>query len=73
MLVQHPRTLFTTIDRFQKVIEDVNKMGLDTKKKTRFFWVVHAVRAMSKSTWDMKVELYKKCGWSEDEIFMAFE
>ena len=32
MLVQQPRTLFTTIDRFQKVIEDVNKMGLDTKK-----------------------------------------
>ncbi|KAI3772669.1 hypothetical protein L6452_03860 [Arctium lappa] len=72
MLALQPRTLFTSVDRFQKVIEDVKKMGFDTSK-TRFLWAVHAVRSMSKSTWDVKVELYKKWGWSEDELFMAFE
>ncbi|KVI12138.1 Mitochodrial transcription termination factor-related protein [Cynara cardunculus var. scolymus] len=72
MLALQPRTFFTSVDRFKKVIGDVKNMGFDTSK-TRFLWAVHAVRSMSKSTWDMKVELYKKWGWSEGEIFMAFE
>ena len=30
------------------------------------------MRAMSKSTWEKKVEVYKKWGWTEDEILVAF-
>lgn len=72
MLAQQPRTFFTSADKFKKVVEDVLEMGFDPTK-VRFLWAIHAVRAMSKSTWDKKMELYKKWGWSEDEIFIAFE
>ncbi|CAI9297659.1 unnamed protein product [Lactuca saligna] len=72
MLAQQPRTFFTSADRFKKVVGDVKEMGFDPSK-SRFLWAIHAIRAMSKSTWDKKIELYKKWGWSEDEIFVAFE
>ncbi|KAI3787060.1 hypothetical protein L1987_41243 [Smallanthus sonchifolius] len=72
MLAQQPRTFFTSADRFRKVVRDVKEMGFDPSK-FRFLSAIHARRAMSKSTWDKKVELYEKWGWSKDEIFMAFE
>ncbi|CAH1432188.1 unnamed protein product [Lactuca virosa] len=72
MLAQQPRTFFTSADRFKKVVGDVKETGFDPSK-SRFLWAIHAIRAMSKSTWNKKVELYKKWGWSEDEIFVAFE
>ncbi|MFQ6634412.1 hypothetical protein Gotur_011218 [Gossypium turneri] len=28
---------------------------------------------MSKSTWETKFDVYKKCGWSEEEILDAFK
>ncbi|GJS38923.1 transcription termination factor like protein [Tanacetum coccineum] len=72
MFAQQPRTFLTSADKFREVVDDVTDMGFDPSK-TRFLWGIHAVRAMSKSTWDKKVELYKKWGWCEDEIYMAFE
>ncbi|XP_076890060.1 transcription termination factor MTERF8, chloroplastic-like [Bidens hawaiensis] len=72
MLAQQPRTFFTSADRFRTVVTNVKKIGFDPTK-SRFLWAIHAFRAMSKSTWDKKVELYKKWGWSKDEILMAFE
>ncbi|CAI9297656.1 unnamed protein product [Lactuca saligna] len=59
MLAQQPRTFFTTADRFKKVVGDVKEMGFDPSK-SRFLWAIHVIRSMSKSTWDKKVELYKK-------------
>ncbi|XP_076907165.1 uncharacterized protein LOC143563529 [Bidens hawaiensis] len=72
MLAWQPRTFFTFADRFRKVVKDVMDLGFDPSK-TRFLWAIHAIRAMSKSTWDKKVEIYMKWGWSKDEIFIAFE
>ncbi|KAJ0598586.1 putative transcription regulator mTERF family [Helianthus annuus] len=72
MLAQQPRTFFTSADRFKTVVGNVTKMGIDPSK-ARFLWAIHAFRAMSKSTWDKKVELYMKWGWSKDEILLAFE
>jgi len=37
-----------------------------------FTLAVHALRAMSKSTWMKKVEVYKKWGWSDNEVLVAF-
>ncbi|XP_076955354.1 transcription termination factor MTERF15, mitochondrial-like [Bidens hawaiensis] len=72
MLAWQPRTFFTSADRFRKVVKDVLDMGFDPSK-VRFLWAIHAIRAMSKSTWYKKVEIYMKWGWSKDEIFIAFE
>ncbi|XP_076955355.1 transcription termination factor MTERF8, chloroplastic-like [Bidens hawaiensis] len=72
MLTWQPRTLFAPVDRFKKIVKDVTDMGFDPSK-VRFLWAINAVKAMSKSTWDKKVEIYMKWGWSKDEIFIAFE
>ncbi|KAK1408492.1 hypothetical protein QVD17_40321 [Tagetes erecta] len=72
MLAQQPRTFFTSADRFRKVVMDVKEMGFEPSKY-RFLLAIQAVRSMSKSTWDMKLEVYKKWGWSKDEVFIAFD
>ncbi|XP_076896303.1 transcription termination factor MTERF8, chloroplastic-like [Bidens hawaiensis] len=72
MLTMQPRTYFRSADRFRKALKDVLDMGFDPSK-TRFVWAIHAMRAMSKSTWDKKMEIYMKWGWTKDEIFIAFE
>ncbi|KAL8208514.1 hypothetical protein R6Q57_007926 [Mikania cordata] len=72
VLAQQPRTFFTSADRFRKVVRDVTEMGFDPSK-FRFIWAIHARRAMSESTWVKKVKLYKKWGWSKDDIVVAFE
>ncbi|KAK2646228.1 hypothetical protein Ddye_021423 [Dipteronia dyeriana] len=58
-------------DIFKKTVEQVKGMGFDPLK-FNFCLAVHAIMGMSKSTWERKVNLYKKWGFSEDEIFEAF-
>ncbi|KAI9195530.1 hypothetical protein LWI28_015787 [Acer negundo] len=58
-------------DFFKETVEQVKGMGFDPLKLS-FCLAVHAFMAMSKSTWERKVNLYKKWGLSEDEIFEAF-
>nr|XP_043621892.1 transcription termination factor MTEF18, mitochondrial-like [Erigeron canadensis] len=71
-LAHQPRTFLTSVDRFKKIVENVKEMGFNPSK-TRFLLAIQAVRGMSRSTWDNKLELYKKWGLSEDDIFLAFE
>ncbi|MFS7943339.1 putative transcription regulator mTERF family [Helianthus anomalus] len=72
VLARQPRTFFTSADTFRKVVKDVMEMGCNPKK-VRFLMAIHALRSMSKSTWGKKVAIYKKWGWSKDDIFIAFE
>ncbi|XP_059654572.1 uncharacterized protein LOC132301325 [Cornus florida] len=45
----------------------------DTLKLSRLTLIaIHALRAISKSTWEKKLEVYKKWGLSEDHILVAF-
>ncbi|XP_028089580.1 uncharacterized protein LOC114289933 [Camellia sinensis] len=40
--------------------------------KLNFVLAIHLLKSISKSTWGKKVEVYKKWGWSGDEILEAF-
>uniref|UniRef100_A0A7N2LWK6 Uncharacterized protein n=1 Tax=Quercus lobata TaxID=97700 RepID=A0A7N2LWK6_QUELO len=46
-------------------------MGFNPSR-LKFALVVFALRAMSKSTWERKVEVYRKWGLPENDIFLAF-
>ncbi|KDP26009.1 hypothetical protein JCGZ_21042 [Jatropha curcas] len=37
-----------------------------------FVVAIHAIRGFSKSTWEKKIDIYKKWGWSKEESIMAF-
>ncbi|CAL5415675.1 unnamed protein product [Camellia sinensis] len=71
MLKCTPRAFLASSDNFRQIVEEVEKMGFNPSS-LNFVLAFHALRSMSKSTWEKKVEVYKKWGWSEDEILVAF-
>ncbi|KAI3782461.1 hypothetical protein L2E82_12508 [Cichorium intybus] len=71
VLTYQPRDFLVTTDQFKKAVEEVVEMGFDPLKSS-FMLAVHAVRSMSKSTWDKKMETYEKWGWSKTQILQAF-
>ncbi|XP_059654564.1 transcription termination factor MTERF15, mitochondrial-like [Cornus florida] len=72
LFTMQPRAfIMTNTDRFKEIVEEVKKMGFNPTKMM-FGAAIHALRAMSKSTWEKKVEVFKKWGFSEDDILVAF-
>ncbi|KAK2646217.1 hypothetical protein Ddye_021412 [Dipteronia dyeriana] len=71
LLLRYAHRFTRNPDIFKKTVEQVKGMGFDPLK-WNFCLAVHAFMAMSKSTWERKVNLYKKWGLSEDEIFKGF-
>ncbi|KAA8527474.1 hypothetical protein F0562_034811 [Nyssa sinensis] len=54
-----------------KTTEEVKKMDFNPVR-VKFVTAIHALRAMSKSVWKKKMEVFKKWGLSEDEVLVAF-
>lgn len=71
LLTYQPRAFLVDPDKFRKTVDEVKEMGFDPMRM-KFALAIHALRAMTKPTWEKKVEAYKKWGWSEDEILIAF-
>ncbi|KAI3742360.1 hypothetical protein L1987_60040 [Smallanthus sonchifolius] len=71
MLTYQPRDFLVNTEQFKNVVEEVVEMGFDPTK-TSFMLAVHAIRSMTKATWDKKMETYGKWGWSKAEILLAF-
>ncbi|KAF5752218.1 putative Mitochondrial transcription termination factor family protein [Tripterygium wilfordii] len=71
IVYHHPRIFFTKPDQFRETVEEVKRMGLEPRMFA-FVAAVRVLRAMSKLTWKKKIDVYKKCGWSEERIVMAF-
>ncbi|XP_059445272.1 uncharacterized protein LOC132177071 [Corylus avellana] len=71
-LKTQPRVFMTDSVRFRRTVEEVKKMGFDPLKM-KFVEAVYAMSGMSKSTWERKVNAYKRWGLSEAEILVAFK
>lgn len=71
VLTYQPRDFLVSTKQFKDVVNEVVGMGFDPTK-TSFMLAVHAIRSMTKSTWDKKMQTYEKWGWSKDEILLAF-
>ncbi|GMI72011.1 hypothetical protein like AT5G07900 [Hibiscus trionum] len=70
-LRQLPKTFFIAPVVFKENVEKVKKMGF-SPERFNFVLAVGVLGSMSKSTWERKFVVYKKCGWSEKEILEAF-
>ncbi|RZC75772.1 hypothetical protein C5167_000237 [Papaver somniferum] len=68
-LISHPRSLCT--GKFKDIIQEIKGMGFDPHKYA-FTSAIHALSAMSKSTWEMKLNVFRKWGWSDSQIQNAF-
>ncbi|KAL8236591.1 hypothetical protein R6Q59_017672 [Mikania micrantha] len=71
VLTYQPRDFMVSTQQFKSVVDKAVKMGFDPTR-THFMLAVHAIRSMTKFTWDKKIETYKKWGWSNTEILVAF-
>ncbi|RWR81364.1 Mitochodrial transcription termination factor-related [Cinnamomum micranthum f. kanehirae] len=72
LIITHPRTLALMPDQFSKVVKTVEGFGFD-RLSSAFVIAVRVMSAMSRSTWERKLEVYKRVGWSEDEFLTAFK
>ncbi|KAI3469414.1 hypothetical protein Pfo_026077 [Paulownia fortunei] len=71
LLQYQPRAFMVNTERFRKVVAEVKEMGFNPSE-FKFVLAVHALRSMTKSTWDKKLGVYKKWGWSKDDTISAF-
>ncbi|KAM7479587.1 hypothetical protein LguiA_027800 [Lonicera macranthoides] len=72
MLKARPRALIQVPDRFMVIIEEVKKMGFNPVLCI-FTSAIHVLTGFSRSNWERKCELYRKWGWSDNEILAAFK
>ncbi|GMJ14069.1 hypothetical protein like AT5G07900 [Hibiscus trionum] len=67
-----PSTFVSSPDKFKFMVEEAKELGLNPSKPV-FMVALFAISSMSKETWKRKIEVFKKLGWSEEEIFEAFQ
>ncbi|XP_026436312.1 uncharacterized protein LOC113334179 isoform X1 [Papaver somniferum] len=71
LFIRQPRVLSISNVRFKEVIAEVMGMGFNPLE-TSFILAVEAFAVNSKSTWEAKVNAYKRLGWSDEEFRIAF-
>ncbi|XXG44385.1 hypothetical protein AAC387_Pa01g4206 [Persea americana] len=72
LITTHPRTLARMPDQFSEVVKTVEGFGFD-RLSSAFVIAVRVMSVLSRSTWERKLEVYRRVGWSEDEILTAFK
>ncbi|MBA0681581.1 hypothetical protein Goari_023377, partial [Gossypium aridum] len=71
MFNYHPRAFVMSPDQFKEIVKDVKEMGFNPLL-VKFLHAVILFRKVSKSAMEGKVDVYKKWGWSDEEIWKAF-
>ncbi|KAI7984014.1 hypothetical protein LOK49_LG15G00310 [Camellia lanceoleosa] len=73
LLTHFPEAIMQKHDQFREIVNEVKTMGFNPLKST-FVLAVHAISGKgNKSIWDRCYEAYRKWGWSNDEIHLAFK
>ncbi|KAJ9696996.1 hypothetical protein PVL29_008968 [Vitis rotundifolia] len=71
VLVARYHTICQRSDKFSENVKKVVEMGFNPLKFA-FVNALQAVCQTTESTWQQKMEMYRRWGWSEDEILLAF-
>ncbi|PIM99743.1 Mitochondrial transcription termination factor, mTERF [Handroanthus impetiginosus] len=71
LTVHHTGSLMMRSDELVKIVNRVIEFGIDVSKSI-FVQAINVLHCTSKSTWEAKKKAYKKWGWSESDIHMAF-
>ncbi|XP_031273770.1 uncharacterized protein LOC116132256 [Pistacia vera] len=58
-------------EKFDKNIKKVIEMGFDPQK-SGFIHAMQAFVAMSQSTWEHKLDIFRGWGWSDEDIMLVF-
>ncbi|XWS08622.1 hypothetical protein CRYUN_Cryun40dG0017500 [Craigia yunnanensis] len=71
MFNYHPRSFIGTADQFKEIVKEVKEMGFNPLW-LKFLLAVIIFKKVSKPAMERKLDVYKKWGWSEPEIWEAF-
>ncbi|XVF82937.1 hypothetical protein PTKIN_Ptkin16aG0091700 [Pterospermum kingtungense] len=71
-LVIRPRMFAENHDKFRRTAEEVKKMGFDPLRQL-FLIALQALLEISKSSWEKKSNVFKQCGWTDEDVVSAFE
>ncbi|KAK1393646.1 Peroxin 6 [Heracleum sosnowskyi] len=66
-----PRALMLDSERFKMIVKEVLEMGFDPVK-SHFLRALNTIVGLSKETRERKCDLYRKWGWTDDQILSAF-
>ncbi|XVF28359.1 hypothetical protein REPUB_Repub15cG0022900 [Reevesia pubescens] len=71
LLHQYPSALLINPGSLKEIVEKVEESGFDPLR-LKFAYAIAVLASMSKSIWERKVDVYKKWGWSDEEIWECF-
>ncbi|PIN01241.1 Mitochondrial transcription termination factor, mTERF [Handroanthus impetiginosus] len=71
LIANRPQVLVTGTKSLISCIDRAAEMGFD-RTKTVFILAIQVFASMSESTLMHKMEVYRRCGWSESDISSAF-
>ncbi|KAB2594848.1 hypothetical protein D8674_030298 [Pyrus ussuriensis x Pyrus communis] len=72
LLARFPRELMWKTEKFGEVVDVVKQMGFNLEKSTSAVAISTLCGHNGKSRWDQNLEVYKRWGWSEDDVLSAF-
>ena len=70
-LRQFPNVLQLKHEKFHEIVKEVMELGFDPLQVV-FINAIQVFVGMSKSTWEQKMEIYRRWGMSNDEIMLLF-
>ncbi|PRQ17022.1 putative transcription regulator mTERF family [Rosa chinensis] len=70
--VDHPPALLLSPYQVSEGIGFVKSLGF-SPNNLKFLLALHSAAVMSKALWEQKLETYRSCGMSKDEIYSAFK
>ncbi|XP_059629839.1 transcription termination factor MTERF5, chloroplastic-like [Cornus florida] len=66
-----PRYFLHKPTSIREYVKRVNEMGIDGKSKM-FLHAIRAISSMTRENWELKLEVFKSLGFSEDDILSVF-
>uniref|UniRef100_A0A7N0UYK3 Uncharacterized protein n=1 Tax=Kalanchoe fedtschenkoi TaxID=63787 RepID=A0A7N0UYK3_KALFE len=71
-LKSRPTAFLSSTARFREVAIKVKEMGFDPDKYN-FHEAINVFLSVNEKTWDRKVEIFNKWGWTDAEVLSAFK
>ncbi|WCJ38788.1 Mitochondrial transcription termination factor family protein [Euphorbia peplus] len=66
-----PLTYAIKPEKFKDIVQRVDEMGVDRKSKV-FIEAFKAMSCMSRESWELKLQVFRELGFSEQNILVAF-
>ncbi|KAF8408734.1 hypothetical protein HHK36_004802 [Tetracentron sinense] len=70
LLMNQPRALLQKAGRFNEILEKIKGLGFDSLS-SRFVLMIPVITGMTEITWQEKLAVYSRWGWSEEQIHSA--